>query len=533
MSGEASGIILVPMLAALAVPIIVGGIAIAGTVMAVDGAVKLGGAVYHNHQKKKERELKELENSGLSVQLQESYRNLLEGNRQIAEIYNTQSVRVADSIQAKYREWNHVLQKDDIKAQLKFQRHMKGMRENLVSFEREKAFVLKQDLKKITDEQDRELADRLQKVNEKIQKDISGIIKKMKEADHVGEFYAKEYYQNAEVLLDMLIKNHNGQKFCASEISQIFLLMDKCQELIATAPEAAYAVIWKALELTLLAVNKAENCQNEWLMQYRAALIAAEEVHSIFCQEQDMGYLVDKDYAKTKEEAFAICLKKGISESSIRALTADGYTNGEFGRLKEEFMKLYEMLHLNGGEALGLEDLYEIIDDLNVKYAPNVRQQILDAKLNLNEALLIDKIEEQINDALGGGYHWDGSARSGDEHNGEKHIVFVRDNGSGEKISIVLGNDGWRDDGSGQPVLGTKIDMKVIEDPQISEKKRHQIRSRITKYLNAGIRGSSTTLKCTAGTEGRLSSDLESADLEKVRRKHMNTQKGRIMTNGT
>lgn len=126
--------------------------------------------------------------------------------------------------------------------------------------------------------------------------------------------------------------------------------------------------------------------------------------------------------------------------------------------------------------------------------------------MNVNEALLIDRLERQISDALHGSYHHSGSARSGDVHNGEKHILFTRDGDPNDQLCVVLRNGGW----DSHDTL-TEVDVHVVSDHKVNEKKRRIIRNRIADYINASYAGGKTTLHCVSGTEQNVTTNHPAA----------------------
>lgn len=519
MSGDIEGMIIVPVVLCVAAPIVVTGLAIAGTVAAIGGAVKLGGAVFSAYNKNKEKRVKELEDSGLVPQIASAYNSLVTENKKIASIYNTQTLRVVKEMEDRREEWETILQNNDVKLQMDFQERVTDLRKNLAEYEKGKANALRGELQDLTDAQDRELNAALRKVNAQIEANIQKLKTEMKNAAKESEAYAQEYHKSVKLLLKTLTEDYQGEKFCSNELLEIRELMEKSEEILDTAPQAAYAIIWDAAEKTLLAINKAENLEQEWMMQYRSALVLAEEVRSVFTYENTLGYLVNGIYKQTREEAEEVCREHGWNVQDIRELSADEYVYGELADLKKEFDEMYDKLYKNDGQAVSLEEMYTIVDDLNVKYGARTRKLLFEAKMNLNEALLIDRVEMQLNNALGGGYHSTGSARGGNIHNGEKHIVFERDKNPDEQICVVLKNGGWDDGEDGQAVLNTEVDLKVMKDNKISEKKRRQLRNRICDYLNATVDGAQTSMGCVKGTENQLTKDTSAGNLREVRRR--------------
>lgn len=525
MSGDGAGIIVVPAVICLAAPIVVTGLAIAAAGVAVGAIAKVGVSLYDEHNRRKQDRLHELEESGLVPQVAAVCRELAAANKKVSAVYNRQTIRISNDISTRREEWNEILRSSNLKEQIAFQKQIDGLRSQMADYEREKARALSAEIETLTDAQDRELNMELKSINDAMQDKIRELRTKLEASDLAGRYYAEEYYKNAESLWKLLQEEYQGGKFCANEMKAIEELMTRSRELLAEAPEAAYAVIWNAIEKTLLSINKAENLQQEWMMQYRTALVLAEEIKAVLGSEMCLGYLVENAYAQTKEEAEKLCAQKGLPQDRIQVLNADDYVYGELADLMRDFQGYYEKLHKGDGEELSIEELYTIIDDLNVTYATNSRKLLFEAKMNLNEALLIDRVETQINDALGGGYRHGGSARSGNCHNGEKHILFEREGNPDEQICVILKNDGWGDDGNGETLFCTEIEVKSIKDNKISEKKRHQIRNRLCTYLNAGMNGSQTSISCVEGTENRLSEDTEAADLENVKKKALTRRK--------
>ncbi len=519
MSGDAGGIIFAPIALCIAAPIVIPAAAIAGTVLAVRGAIRLGAAAHDAHQRNKLQKLQELQDSGVMEQISDMYTSLASANREISAIYNKQSMTVSDAISNARSQWEKTLASDSMKHQIQFQELAAQMGKDLSELEKSKAAALCGKITELADAEDRELRAALDEANGKLQTEIRRMSEKIRMQAAEGAAYAREYYKNAEELYALLIKEYEGEKFCSHELQGISVLMEKCRAMEETAPGASYAVIWEAVEKTLLAINKAENLQQEWMMQYRMALQLAEEINCVFRYEGTLGYLVEGEYVQTEEEAQKLCEEKGIPFSGELALKADDYVYGELSDIKKDFLTIYNNLHKEDGRELSLDDLYVIVDDLTVSCGANVRSLMYEARMNLNEALLIDRIEEQINDALGGGYHSAGSARGGNCHNGEKHILFERNGDPEEQICVVLKNDGWGADGSGEPVFQTAVEVKSIKDKKISEKKRRAVRRRICDYMNTNMPGTQTMLACDTATAGRLSGDTGAANLDAVTRR--------------
>ena len=85
----------------------------------------------------------------------------------------------------------------------------------------------------------------------------------------------------------------------------------------------------------------------------------------------------------------------------------------------------------------------------------------------------------------------------------------------------MLKNAGWDDGEDGQAVLNTEVDLKVLKDNKISEKKRRQLRNRICDYLNASVDGAQTSMGCVKGTENQLTRDTSAGNLREVRRRRV------------
>ncbi len=520
MSGDFEGVIAVPVVLAIAAPIVVTGIAIAATAAAVTGAVKIGGALYGAYNTRKQRAAEELENSGLVPQIASVYSSMVAESKQIASVYNKQTMRVIDHMQECRNEWEQMLTNEDVRVHQKLMEQIGESRANLARFERERAEALVRDITAVTDAQDRELNLALKRSNDLIEAGIRNMKNTLATRANVSAGYANEYLEGTKLLLKTLRKDYQGQKFCGNEITGIEELLTKGNAVMETAPQAAYAIALDAAEKTLLAINKAENLQQEWLMQYRTALVLAEEIKSMFTDEASFGYMVNGVYLQTEDEAFKHCLYEDLNPSAMVGVSAYEYTYGELHELKEKFDEAYAALHKDDGQELSVEDLYTVIDDFNVVYGVRARRLLHEAKMNFNEALFIDRLEEQLNDALGGGYHSTGSARGGDCHNGEKHIIFERDGNPEEQICVVLRNGGC-DDGDGEAVLNTEIDVKCVQDNKISENKRRKLRRRICDYLGAAVEGAEVNLDCVAGTENRLTTDQTAGNLHEVRRKRV------------
>ena len=180
MSGDIEGLLVVPVVLCVAAPIVVTGLAIAGTAAAIGGAVKLGGAAFQAYHRQKEKKAKELEDSGLVPQLASAYRSLVAENSKIASVYNTQTLRVVKEMENRRGDWEKILQKNDVELQMDFQEKVTGLRNNLAEYEREKASALRREIQDVTDEQDRELNHALRNINAKIETDIQNLKAAMK-----------------------------------------------------------------------------------------------------------------------------------------------------------------------------------------------------------------------------------------------------------------------------------------------------------------------------------------------------------------
>lgn len=521
MSGDGAGLIIVPVAICMAAPIVVGAAALAGIGLAVHGAITAGKMISDSMNKRKIHKLQELQESNVISDFSTIYKSLQTANNEISKIYNMQTTRIAGDTQKFNNDWQEYLSKDMEKMNMEFDEEARRMSQSLNKLQRDKMKALTDNVENIQNQYDADIRKKLEDAQNSVHIQLNKAIKAIKQTENDAEVYAEQHYKKAEELLSLLSNEYEGGRFCVNEIKEIGVLMDEAQEKISLAPQAAYAIIWQAIEICLLALNKAEVKQNEWMMQYRIALQLAEELKASFEIESTLGYLVDGQYAETEEQAKKICIKKDLKTVDIIPLRADDYVYGELASLRLEFDSLYQLLKKDNGVNLSIEDLYTYIDDLTIKYNLNIKKLILEAKLNLNEAMLIDSIEKQLNNALEGGYHCVGSARVGNQHNGAKHIVFEKDGDPEEQICIVLKNDGVANDVNGMSTFNTTIDVKSIKDRKISERKRHAIRERISTYLNHSYSGSNTTIDCNQSTRGRLSNDPRSARMDVVRNRRV------------
>lgn len=500
MSGDGAGLLAVPILLCVAAPIVVAGLAIGATALAVTGAVKLGTKIHESHQQSKLRAEQELISSGVSGDIVTLYGNLVRTNETIAETYNKQTLRITNNINEIRTKWNENIKTANIKIQNQFHREIQDMRANLSETEARHIRALQSETDALLDAQDREFHQAVRTANNRIENAIHAAFSSANQNAEVSRELAIQYQKNAEELLKVLKEQYHGERFCSHEIESIdTLLKQATAKLTADTPAAAYALFWQAVESELLAINNAENAYQQWLMQYRIALQLAEEVKATIENESLLGYLVGEEYADTMENACRLCHQKHIPECDIKPLNADDYVYGDLAELKKEFQEKYARLHENEGVTYSMKDLYELIDDLHVKYAARLRKLLYEAKMNLNEALLIDRLEKQISEALHGSYHYSGSARSGNQHNGSKHILFCRDGDPDDQLCVVLKNDGWDDND-----CLVSVDVHVVKDHKVNETKRRRIRDRISSYVCAKNAGSRGNIGCVNGTINNL-----------------------------
>lgn len=524
MSGDGAGIIAVPLVLCVAAPVVVTGLAIAGTVVAIAGAVKLGSTIFQAHQANKLKAAQKLRDSGVEEDIVNLYHALVQESNVIADTYNAQTIRIIDDVNERRAKWHQMLQDGNLEHQIEFHSQFAALSQEAAAYERQRADALRADLTALTNAKDREFRQALAMANSRLEARIRTMKAAAAAKGEVSANLAKQHQVSAQQLLEVLMRAYDGERFCPQDIKSAQRLLEKGNAMLATAPEAAYALFWDAIETSLLAMNKAEQAYQEWLMEYRTARMLAEEIRAIIRQETKLGYLVGDHYAQTMEEAQKFCQDQDVSEDQIRELNADDYVYGELKELIREFEACYRHLTEQDGKQCTTKELYEIIDDLNVKYGANLRDLLFEAKMNVNDALLIDRLEKELSDALHGSYHHSGSARGGALHNGDKHILFTRDGDPEDQICVVLSNGGW-DNGSAV----TNVDVHVIRDKKVNEKKRSAIRNRIAAYLGGRIQGSRTTLHCTTGTERNLvtthpaAGDLPQVKNTPVKRKRRRT----------
>lgn len=504
MSGEAGGLILIP-LALAAMPLVLGGLAIAGIVGA---GVKAGGAAVRYEQEQRRRR-EEIRRSGVAQNIGDFRKTMLNSMNEQTSLNVQASERMMLELENPRAAMRRAAEQQDTQAFQAFVSDLKASRT--------------QTMQTITDTQNefnvsyrQKIAESMGLVSQRINEQYSMYIDELQQLqadlaakDARAQEIANAYIEEARTLLSSLSEDFDGQKFSSRQLTT---LNDQFNQAVTQFNNGHYeSAIASAKDVainTLEEIYEADAKKQEWENYFKLALVLSEEVKS-YIESQSV---ITEDAKAYAEEASGKKLEDeivGIKVSEYTDKNAKGQTR--FDYLLNKVNEVYEALRNPQAKQLSTDQLKQYASFLNNDLYPAIVMCINRAVINMNNAFSRQNISEEIIDFFEEhNFTFSGYAYDDDCHDKALHIG-LENQATGEELIITLAPELLQ---SGD--IQTHVDLKQIKGDEANEERKAYYRQCVEEVVKGSNPYAKVSIQCKSETRNKLSTDTETK--KKLRR---------------
>lgn len=495
MSGEADGLILIP-LALLAMPLVLGGLAVAGIVTA---GVKAGSAAAQYEQEQRRRR-EEIRRSGVAQSIGDFRTTMHNTMNEQTELNRQTSNQMMAELDRQRSMLKSAAEQNDTLAFQRFSSQLKRSRtQSLQTISNAQDEFSESYRKKITESMN--LLSR--KINEQyamyigelqqLQNDIEAKNRKAREIAGI-------YIDEARTLLMSLEPEYHGAKFSTRQLETLTAQFNRTIKLYNDGHfEGAIASAKDVAVQTLEEIYEADLKAQEWDNYYKLALVLSEEVKT-YIESQAVITDEAKAYA---EEASGKLLEDEIVGIQIAEYTdrnSQGLTR--FDYLHKKATDLYSLLRSTSSNTLTTSQLKSFIGFLNDELYPAIVMCVNRAVINMNNAFSRQNISEEIIDFFEEhNFTFSGYAYEDDCHDKALHIGLENE-ATGEELIVTLAPE-LLSNGD----IQTHVDLKQIKGDEANEERKAYYRRCVEDVVKGKNPHAQVQISCKKGTRNKLSSD--------------------------
>lgn len=497
MSGEAGGLILVP-LALAAMPFILGGLAIAG---AATIGVKAGSAAVQ-YEREQRRRREEIRRSGVAQSIGNFRSAMLSSMNEQTSLNVQASERMMQELEKQRQTLRRVAEQQDAQT---FQSYVSNLKASRA-----------QTMQNIADAQNefnlsyrRKISESMGYVSQKINEQYSMYIDELRQLQ--ADLAAKEarsqqianvYIEEAKSLLISLSEDFEGQKFSGRQLATLNAQFNQAvsqfnnghyESTIASAKDVAIN--------TLEEIYEADARKQEWENFFKLALVLSEEVKT-YIESQSVITQEAKAYA---EEASGKKLEDEIVGIKICEYTdrnAKGQTRFDYLLFKAN--EVYSLLRDPQAQQLTTDQLKQYVGFLNNELYPAIAMCINRAVINMNNAFSRQNISEEIIDFFEEhNFIFNGYAYDEERHDKALHIGLENE-ATGEELIITLAPELLQNGD-----IQTHVDLKQIRGDEANEERKAYYRQCVEEVVKGSNPYAKVNIQCKNETRNKLSTDTE------------------------
>jgi len=273
MSGEAGGIVLVPILAIGALPLI-GAVLVGGAII---GGIGAAGRAVANYESKKRQKRQAIRQSGvyqsigsfrqeMAANMQEQTRLNVETSERMVAVMNENRRKMAEILQSdspdKYEKYIEIIRENSTKT-------TKAMAEMQESFIRNYHTKINRSVEKVS----AMVSDEYKKGMEELKQLQSDRAKKQQKAKEMADRFIEE----AKILLEALEKQFDGAKFSYRQMAELTKTLNESIEQYSHENyESAIATAKNVVVEVVDEIYKADCAKQEWENYYKIGLFRGE-----------------------------------------------------------------------------------------------------------------------------------------------------------------------------------------------------------------------------------------------------------------
>ncbi len=505
MSGEAGGLLLIPLVAVAAVPIL--GMALVGG--AVYAGARAASNAAHNYEERQRQRREAIRQSGIGESIG-SFRSSISTNMNEQLRLNTEaSGKMMQEIERNRQAMIQLAQSNDPEKFQQYVGQIRTSRQQLSNelFSIQDNFVKNYQLKiaESMDDVTRTINSQYAQFVGELQQFQNDLVAKKNRARQLAD----QYIEEAKTLIVALEDDYEGRKFSGSQLLELQRQINDAigqynienyEGALATAKDASIGILEE--------IYKADCKKQEWDNYYKLALTLSSELSAYL----DAQAVVTEEAKKQAEAQSGKPLEDEIVGIKICDYTdkmKDGQNQYDYLVKKTEEIKTF--LESDNAKSLTTQQLKEYVDLLNNKIYPSAVLAIYKAVLNMSNAFSRQNISEEIIDFFEDhNFTFKGYSYDGDQHDGALHIGLENE-GSGEEIIVTLAPE-LMENGEVQ----TRVQIDQLCGEEANEERKAFYRTSVEDVVVNSTPGAQIKLECRKETRNRLSQNTALRDKLKV-----------------
>ncbi|MDR1874919.1 MAG: hypothetical protein LBQ90_07930 [Synergistaceae bacterium] len=505
MSGEAGGILLIPLvlgIAPLVSMVLIGGAVVAGASVAASVA-----SSYETRRRAERERIRQSEGERrageerIGAFRDRVLSDMKEQTRKNVEV----SSRMAAELERSREETRRLLQGGDPEKYSQYVGQIQSSRADLnnriSAMQREFSRGYEAKIAESMEAVNRDLSRRCETCVGEIQQLRDSAEKKRETAKE----WARAYLDEAKSLLDALRDDFQGAAFSGPGLATLRVQVSEANRYYGLEQyEACMGAAKNASVALIEEIYRADCRKQEWENCHKLALMLTAEIEAYLKNQE----VITPEAKREMEKHAGRKLEDEIVGVRIGDYTDRTETGQcQFDYLLETATRQREELEAATPASVSTGTLKEMIAALNGKLYPAAMTSIYRGVLNMNNAFARQTLSEEIvkffedHNFTFSGYNYDG-----DRHDGALHIGLENESRD-EEIVVTLSPELMR---SGD--VQTRVSIDQIRGDERNEERRAYYRQAVQEVVAQSTPGASLNLECKQGTRNRLSSNVDLKD---------------------
>ncbi len=494
MSGEAGGLLLIPLLIPAAGVVLVGGAVVMGV------AAAAGAASDYEKRRRERREM--IRRSGVQESIG-SFRQEMANNMNEQTRLNVQaSEKMMQEMNIRRQQMVDMLQSDDPD---KYNNYVNLIKENSTvttqaMIQIQEGFVknyhvkINESMENVT----KAINDQHAKYFAELQQLQNDQAAKKQKAREIAD----QYIEEAKVLLESLEKDYEGAKFSFRQMTELQkTLNDAIVQYNNENYESAIAAAKGVSVDTIEEIYNADCLKQEWENYYKIALSLTSEIDAYLAAQE---YITEDIKVKAEQQ-----LGRPLEDDIVGVRIADytGCTSSgenQFDYLVAKNREIKQFLESDEAKKLSTQQMKDYIDILNNKIYASSSLVIYKSILNMNNAFSRQNISEELIDFFEEhNFNFTGYSYENGKHDGALFVGFDNDV-TGEEIVITLSPE-VLENGDVQ----TRVKIDQLNGDETNEERKQYYRDSVQNVVCQSTPGAQIKLECKRETRNRLSQNTD------------------------
>lgn len=491
MSGESTGLILIPV-ALAAAPVLAAGLVVAGAAALTKSAINAG-VRYEQEKAQIRRQIRE---TGLSDGIASSFNEV----RNCTERQRSASLEASRAMLKEFEFQRSQLLKAGADTELfdRFSADLKGQAQNTLKKVDE---IQRRFYSQYRSEIELSMQSLAAIVNDQYVKSVGQLQRLQQNTSHLEQYagqIAASAIRDGEALIGLLRADYDGERFVPAQLAGLEAQLAAVRRLYQGRQYEAAISAAKDLTLnTYESIFDASLKRSEWENCYKNAYVLSEEVKA-YVETQSV-------ITRQVKEAAEISAGQALPDGLIGLNVADYCLKredgqSEFAAYAAEAEQIWAALHGESARELDKSQLEQMILRLNTVLYPGITRCVRQGLSNMTNAFLRAELGEQVIDFFED-HNFSFVGHSYDElDDSPLHIAF--ENGiTDELLTVTLAPE--LVNGSVQ----TRVLLEQLQGDAMDEERKEFFREGISSMVRGSTPGADVSLRCNEATKFRLSND--------------------------